>query len=840
MSLFLDDEVISEIRIDEKYSSFLRCKDIDSKKGETEPIIRQKTYLTGDFLSRLKNQSRFTSFGEILPQNCRLYKPLSNKVTLLVAEDSPQIRTISVNINMEGALARLKKTGKLIEYGFRDFLRKNSMPYKFTLSFPYVVYIATLQGFGRKVYVETFQVYYRLSPITSLSDYLLINNLPNSDKNQFVCLGSSGNESYGSLSYAFNRALERFWVNAFNTDYIYNYKSYEDVPEICDFLNWFYNTNRDPLFVFNVPWTKNKSTLGEIISRLEENYRDEGGMRLNYSLLSRIFTRPHEPQSLQEEGKDAIYDGICDSIFLGGKELSVGEKVQFEDKEFYVYSFIGRDSKKPISVQLEDKEGNLSRRELTREVIDFLNKQLDKTKFLDSAKLSDGQVVKIGDVVLVDFPQKMYKKVEKIRIARDGLIEVKLLDDYYIAKNLQAKFIDLEKFEFNSVKLEKGKKYFITTSRGFPCSCYDEVKFNEASPTPSGKIGLRFECIVSKERMTLDASKTKSDVFVQSGLSSTKVFRVGRELCTNNNESVLLSEKGVFFSKSSVRTFDSELAKSEVIRDNEIEITSFDLNINFKVGEKVVVASWDNLPQMLKVWTIIGFKLSGNVLEIELQHEQEKISVAYIDFDSKQVEVGLIRKVVNELDGIEAGTKIRAKEVGISNFPKKDTNRIIAFIVDTGGPPLVLCSNCCTLWIFDLIQKFELIPVESTLWKDLEDAPINLSRMRVQTGDMFKYRSSFGSRDTYYLCVLNDHHDISSRSLFRIGEYSSIVSYFGFDRINWPRTSNRYGFITPRYTETYELDFRKKRVFPNFHGLYTEVPESYLTFLIDRRLLDNV
>jgi len=138
------------------------------------------------------------------------------------------------------------------------------------------------------------------------------------------------------------------------------------------------------------------------------------------------------------------------------------------------------------------------------------------------------------------------------------------------------------------------------------------------------------------------------------------------------------------------------------------------------------------------------------------------------------------------------------------------------------------------LWMFDLIEKFELVPVESVLWKNLEHAPINLSRMRIQTGDMFEYRSDFSLM--HYMYVLSSYD--GQRSLFKIEDYSAIVTYFGLDRASSSRTSNRYGFITPRYTESQTLNFTRKKMFPNFHGLYTEVPESNLAFSVDRRLLN--
>ena len=72
------------------------------------PIIRKKRMPLKEFSRQLTPD---TVGDLILPTNTR-YSQDAGKYKLLVLEDQPRIRTITVNMEMEGTLERMKKTGK--------------------------------------------------------------------------------------------------------------------------------------------------------------------------------------------------------------------------------------------------------------------------------------------------------------------------------------------------------------------------------------------------------------------------------------------------------------------------------------------------------------------------------------------------------------------------------------------------------------------------------------------------------------------------------------------------------------------------------------------------------
>jgi len=830
-------EAIHEIRIDSRYSSCLVSKVHDQQVGDTEPRIRNKTLLTRDFLYKLSKLSG-SQVLDVLPQNCRFVRRFGSYV-ILVVEDSPKIRTILVKLSMERDIERLKKTGKLVEYGFKNFLEKNNSPFRFTLSFPYIVYFVSFYSERNKFVYDRFKVFYRLSPISSFSDYLLVCNLPNLDSSSSACLGDPSSK-YLPLAESFYEALEKWWVNSFNGDYTENYRKYDDVPEICSFLTWSYNTNRDPLFVFNIPWIKYTHTVGSLLKSMivDASGRSEEGGHLTYNNVRAVFVKP-QVEIPTEDGPEL--DNVCDSIFLSNKELSIGEAVIFQGKNYYIYSFLGpKDSLEPTHVNIESEDGNIETVELTKNVLDTFSEQLDKTKFLDSVKLSDKKVIKVGDILCVDFPVKSYRTVEKIRIARDGLVEVKLLNDYYIAKNLEAELIDFKDFSYKSVRLQSGKKYFLTEvkTNSLPISSCFEVKFNQLNNSKDGKLVMEFSLMTGKKYNISVGDDNWNIEPKQKFQHVGKLFRVGRKLLIDSGKTVYSRGNKVLLNGrlELEKNYSSEVAGQEIIKDNKLEIRSFDLDISFSVNDKVVVADWVDPMQMLKVWTVTGFKTDSVDIKLCLEHKMEKKEVTYVNILTGDVEVGLVRKVVNELNGIKVGTKIRAKTTGISCFPKKDINMIVAFIIDTGGPSLVLCSNCCTLWIFDLEENFDLIPPDSKEWNNLQHVPLKLNRIRNQPGDIFV--TSTYSKKLYHYMSVKDRGGYSV--YFSLQNYSNVGAFWGFESPGYVTSKTRYGFLMPRYSESKEQGFSRRTLFPNFHGLYTEEPRSPMVFRVDRRLIYNV
>ncbi len=128
---------------------------------------------------------------------------------------------------------------------------------------------------------------------------------------------------------------------------------------------------------------------------------------------------------------------------------------------------------------------------------------------------------------------------------------------------------------------------------------------------------------------------------------------------------------------------------------------------------------------------------SGNITFILADRDGNLHQEKYVDGQNGFIYVGRIRKITNTFGKLTAGTKIKCKEAGIPHFPMKDVNIIIGFITDTDGPdPLVLCSNCCTLWYSDVLSKFQKITMKAKKWASLKHAPIDVSKIKYQAGDL--------------------------------------------------------------------------------------------------------
>jgi hypothetical protein len=109
--------------------------------------------------------------------------------------------------------------------------------------------------------------------------------------------------------------------------------------------------------------------------------------------------------------------------------------------------------------------------------------------------------------------------------------------------------------------------------------------------------------------------------------------------------------------------------------------------------------------------------------------------------------------------------KIKANKIKIQNFPKKDVNMIIGFIIDNNIEPLVLCSNGCTLFYSDVINNFEIIDKKSKKWNKLKINPIDMNKIKLQPGDIIKYHKNSLNRylvsmkyNELYLVKLYDYY----------------------------------------------------------------------------------
>jgi hypothetical protein len=265
-------------------------------------------------------------------------------------------------------------------------------------------------------------------------------------------------------------------------------------------------------------------------------------------------------------------------------------------------------------------------------------------------------------------------------------------------------------------------------------------------------------------------------------------------------------------------------------KEDKFHIDGLDFDIDFEIGDKVVVANWEDPLSVLSVKTIRGFKQESDNFDFILEDKNGKLSTQRFIDSGHNIYSGKIRKVTNKWEDLLVGTKIVANEAGITNFPKKDVNIIVAFVIDTGGEPLVLCSNGCTLWYSDVIENFKLIPMKSKSWEKLQHVPLDLSKIKFQAGDVVNGLSDFKEPSGYIL-----YDPAPSRSLKAVpmtvlatGDESYVYSvdkYFLNDIIF-------DGIPAPRVATTKIEDDDIVRGFLNIYNYRVEEdPDSIFTFL---------
>ena len=140
----------------------------------------------------------------------------------------------------------------------------------------------------------------------------------------------------------------------------------------------------------------------------------------------------------------------------------------------------------------------------------------------------------------------------------------------------------------------------------------------------------------------------------------------------------------------------------------------------------------------------------------------------------------------------------------------------------------MLCSNGCTLWYSTVMEKFELISPKSRKWKTLQPAPLDLSKIKYQPGDIVR-QSSHLDRAGYLIAVPYKNKTpkaIDLGSLSFINTYTlnkQFVQNTIFDSIPNPRLSasdiEQLGMTRGEY------DFHGGMIYENKHALYKFVNE---------------
>ena len=847
---------MDEVRLNQEYASHLVSEFKEGSEGDSKPIIKKRIIRTGQLIEKLKSNVTVQheyKVDHLFPPNCRYYEQY-NAGFVIVIEEPPAFRTIAVDKDMSNEIESLKSLGKLQEYGYENWANENSRrPYMFNLAIPYSVFFL---AFNHKYEVLGGSFFFRSAAISGFNDPLCKAPFLNINENQSVCFGDSIYKGpKKSIFSDTQHAVGSFWSASFNPDYIYNYVLYQNVAGLCDYLTWEYYSHKDPMFVYTADWIKYDKNVGDMIDRArgwvlrnDESYREA----FNYNTLASLFNAQKEMGMAEVPGigvsEPLIYD-VCQYMYIGGTPVYIGDSFQNNKGEtLYVDSFLGfRQMSNPSYINLQREDGKMLRMTLTSDFRVWLEKKILETRFESEVTLSNGLVVKTGDIIEMKnmYGNTIYRKVKYLRKSQDGSIEGRLGSEFYIMESMDetTTVLDIRNPEYMGIKLNQDTEYFILknagNSRG-PNMSVRFCKFKEITTGSRGNLVMNFE----ETRGRNSGSEYKLNYSEDSGQNVFKtgnirelppVFRIGRKLMYSRSarrgengefgigEAYVIPEQGVALPQNTtLRSAPYRMIEGSLLDDNTLKVAGWDLDIEFSIGDKVVLANWYDPIDMLTVKHIEGFaedRTTGSIRVLLVDKNNKSTTYQYIDGRNAIINIGTMRKITNKWEDLSAGTKIKSRIAGFSMFPKKDCNIIIGFLYDTGGPePLVLCSNACTLWYSDVVEYFSKTPVSDPKWKDMVHAPINPGKMRVQSGDILNGKDLYGSSHGYIAFKPQDSRTIRA---LQIQYFTSYMESYGFDR-SFSRDTIFDCFPMPRLTSSQENMLGFVHAYPNFHGMYTK------------------
>lgn len=773
-----DRAVIEEIRFNEKYAHLFKSEYSPGKySADSVPSIKKKTLFTQDYLKRL-TQSPHTG---VYPPNCRFIEELQNGY-LVIIEEPPAFRTISVSMSMGNEITRLTNAQKADIIGLDEWRKRNPrQPYKFTLAMPYVIFQLYISKYHE---IQDTQIYLRTQQMTGLSDYLLKAPMLNISDGGHVCMGSKVGGRFRSLTAAIQHAVMVFWSATFNTDYTYNYNAYKDVPILNSYIEWEYMSNANPMFIYTADWIKMPFTIGGMMEQSKANMNLSSKRAMGYRELADVFFTTQETEMKAKSYKSAkhkmsLYADIAQGTYLTEDvDMNQGDSITMKDgRTAFVDSFIGFADGSDVQYIQFDLEGKKFLVKLHKKAKIFLADQLKSQRRADQVTLPNGEVVKPDDILEIQLGRsKVYYRVEYIRRSRgmDGedVFEIRAMNDYFLSSSINATVFKLDAPKIDGIKIDPNEQYVVigdANHAGAMTTGY-RMKYEKFDVSGEGNITLKFKnahpkvARIGRTYKSISLSKQKRRKILYEVDTVKRIngpFYCGRQLNYMSDgdgpaDEVVWGIDGVIVRDGnfSMNRVSGSMTK-QLLDGDRFFVQGAATDIEFKIGDKVVCANWKTPLDVLTVKMIQGFKYdesTGNISFILADREGTLSEQVYVvSGRSSVIKTGTVRKVTNKVGRLTAGTKIQATRAGIPCFPKKDTNIIVAFIIDTGGEPLVLCSNGCTLWLSDVQEHFKRITMKSKRWAKLEHAPLDLSKIKFQAGDIINGQSEYKNRFGYLL-----------------------------------------------------------------------------------------
>lgn len=812
-----------EVVINSEYASIMVSE--GTKDGTTTPIKREGLISTNNFSQSLMSQ---VSNPGIMPPGTRFTKQYRAKSRLFIVEQPPSIRTVKINYDSNVLLEKLKRIGKLEEYGYKDF-DSSKRPFSIRLSFPFIVFMVVL---NRNFQLEMARMYFRMHPVTGMGDYLFKAPLLNVSKDQNICLGGAakGEAKPTNLNEAVLSVINNFWLNEFNSDYTDNVRDYEKAGEwgISDVLTWAYNTKMDPMFIYKVKWLPVKESLGQVIDIIDKTFLRTTDENIFNSILDAVKLK--KPEVDKKSGL-SIVSGVTNQISIEGYTLSVGEEIIFDKIEYNVVSFKGPMGQSPNVVILESSNGGIIEKKINSTFNSNIKKQIDNRGCVKTIKIND-EVISLGDVLKVHFEMgSKFKSVQKIRKAKDGRIEIQFNDkDFYLIENIKYDRVNFDKIDINGTIIKDDQVYIILkypSNRSGFINIQGTIGKYVGHEVVGDNINIKF----SDDSLVPLASKNYKVVEYEAQ-ERPNVLRILDSLVTNHlrgKDTHVLKGTCLIRPPGIEASYQKAMAKLGILDDikkpTAVKFESYDIDIDFKVGDHVVIANWSdehNIDDMTTIFRISSMEFTNKnneeILQFKLKDHRGKIVaiVDYINFDKGRINLTGVRKICTKTyNGIKPGTKISCKVSGIIHFPKKDINTVIGFIHNCGTKdPLMLCSNGFTLWANkDILSLFSKYNEGTSTWKKLKNSPISLDKAKFQSGDTLVFND-----DKDAIFILGFGEDIKNIRLFSLNPGYGLGWSEEYDLEFINKHFKRIGILSPRYSLTDYSNFEIRKGFPNLLG----------------------
>lgn len=869
---------INEIFINKAYTRFVKSRiDNDENSLEsTKPTSVIAKIKTTDFFKKLNNRKDGIDSLSILPKNCRFIRNINGR-TVIVIEDPPMLRTVKFNISLQSEVENLKNNGLLSKFGYDDFLDKcPSPPYRMQLSFPYCIYVMTF-GSDQKDFIS-MKIFYRLHPLSGMKDYLLLTNLLNVGIDSSVCLGDRDVNRFSNLNEKTDHIINSFWANEFNNDITSSYLMYGNQKEISTILAWKYYSKVDPMFIFDVQWKQCEHDLNMVLNSNDKDISTVDNMM--YSFEDMVIYENDDSRNLHVDRRYS-----SDSIPLfehnerGSDYLVTGDELFIDGKKYFIYEIVH--IKDEIQLSLEDEDGNVTYHDWNREFRKKIKEENIKNKEIAEIEV-DGIKIKAGSILEAsDGYRKKLKYVQSIRKSRDGVIELKCDKTFYFVEEgslVGVKVFDKDNLTFaNGTKIIKGNRYSIfsqTSSAVFDIQTpefadvvisNDNINYTFVYKNPDGGKDYKFNH--SEDSYDSNVSDFDEELLINSKLP---VFRVGSLLLSNTDKNYsfhVIKDKGIGvttyngfptdkYNFGRYCVIDHNLIKSEILKDNKLRIPSFDMDIEFDIGDTIVAADYSQpLKYITTVRTITGFRFDtqlntkneiiSDFLYVDTIDENNNVlSIPYINFNitdnnylftkCPKINIGLIRKII-DTPMFKKGMRVKAKVARIPMFKKKDTYEVIGVIVDTGCKPIILCSNGHTIWCDEKsLVNFEFAGEQDKrfdkfkLTEITEDTTVESKH---QSGDMIKvfdtYRSSYEEQNL--IAGIGGNGRIMYRPLQSLFIWGSAYSR----KISSYQRQCYQTIPMPRFLPDCEI-IRQASVIPNYHGWFTFKENSIFKLTLEK------